>query len=78
LESPLELYNLKADPTEEHDVAADQAEVVMKIEAIMAKEHVPSPNYDAPLVGKRVPINVDRGTIKKAQSLADALADRDI
>jgi arylsulfatase A-like enzyme len=46
--APLELYDLKTDPREQADLAAAHPEVVRKIEAIMAAEHVPSPHYDAP------------------------------
>jgi arylsulfatase A-like enzyme len=44
----LELYDLKADPAEKHDLAADHPDVVKKIEAIMTAEHVPSPHYLTP------------------------------
>ena len=44
----LELYDLKTDPTEKKDIAAKHPDVVKEIEAIMAKEHVASPHYDAP------------------------------
>ena len=48
----LELYNLKADPAEQQDIAAAHPDIVHKIEAVMAKEHTPSPHYDAPEQGK--------------------------
>jgi len=38
----LELYDLQSD-LEEHDVAAEHADVVARIEAIMEREHTPSP-----------------------------------
>ena len=38
----IELYNLKTDPTETIDVAAQNPEIVAKIETIMKTEHVPA------------------------------------
>jgi len=38
----LELYDLEADPAEEHDVAGDHPEIIAKMEAIMEQEHSPA------------------------------------
>ncbi len=38
----IELYNLKNDPSEEHDVAAKHPDIVNKIEDIMKREHTPA------------------------------------
>jgi arylsulfatase A-like enzyme len=46
--APLELYDLESDPAEERNLVSQHPNVVKAIEAIMAREHVPSPNYDAP------------------------------
>ena len=46
--APLELYHLGQDPAEKTNVAARHPDEVKAIEAIMAREHVPSPHYDAP------------------------------
>lgn len=37
-----ELYDLDADPREEHDLAASHPRVVRRLQAILAREHVPS------------------------------------
>ena len=45
---PLELYDLHTDPAEKNNLAAQNPAQVKAVEAIMAREHVPSPHYDAP------------------------------
>ncbi|MEI7532773.1 MAG: arylsulfatase [Verrucomicrobiae bacterium] len=68
---PLELYDLKADPTEQHNLAADHPDIVQKIESIMAVEHTPSPHYDAPEKSQKD--NKKPGKKKKAASLSESL-----
>lgn len=72
--APLELYDLKTDPSEQHNLAASHPDVVTRIEAIMAAEHTPSPHYTAPEQGGR------KGKGKKAGktqlSLNDLLDDK--
>ncbi len=46
----IELYNLREDPSESEDVAAQHPEIVAEIRAIMLREHVPSQRFPiAPL-----------------------------
>lgn len=46
LRGPLELYDLARDPAERTDIAVKHRNVVSRIEAIMAAEHVRNPNWD--------------------------------
>jgi arylsulfatase A-like enzyme len=46
LKGPLELYNLAQDPAETTDVAPQHPDVVQRIEAILAAEHVRNPNWE--------------------------------
>jgi arylsulfatase len=39
----IELYNLKDDPTESRNVAAEHPDIVAKMAAIMKEQHVTSP-----------------------------------
>jgi arylsulfatase A-like enzyme len=45
---PVELYDLKTDPSEQKNIAAQHPEVAKKMATIMMKEHVPSPHYTTP------------------------------
>lgn len=67
----LELYDLKADPTEQHNLAATHPDIVQKIESIMAAEHTPSPYYDAPEQSQKD--TKKPGKKKKAASLSESL-----
>lgn len=44
-DSPIELYDLSVDPAEARDVAAEQPEIVEKIDAFMRAAHQPNPNF---------------------------------
>ena len=44
----LELYDLESDPAEANDVAAENPDVVKRIEALLAREHVPSEVFPLP------------------------------
>ncbi|MFH1922473.1 MAG: arylsulfatase, partial [Planctomycetota bacterium] len=44
----IELYNLKSDPAETANVAGDHPDLVAEIEAIMEREHQPSPLWRPP------------------------------
>ncbi len=43
--APLELYDLKQDPKEEHNIAGQHADIVKRLEAIMAAQHTPSTHF---------------------------------
>jgi arylsulfatase A-like enzyme len=43
-----ELYDLIADPAESRDIAAEQPDVVARLEALMDREHVPHPDWPMP------------------------------
>jgi arylsulfatase A-like enzyme len=46
----LELYDLRADPAESRDVAARHPDVVARLEAVLAREHAPSPVFPIPAI----------------------------
>jgi arylsulfatase A-like enzyme len=48
---PLELYNLKDDPGEQHNIAERHPEIVAKIRATMKEAHTPSPLWQLPPAG---------------------------
>ena len=43
--APMQLYNLKDDPGESKDVAAENPEVVKKIDSLMTAAYIPNPRY---------------------------------
>jgi arylsulfatase A-like enzyme len=47
----IELYDLSTDPWESKDVAKDHPDLVARMEAGMAREHQPSPEYPDPVKG---------------------------
>ena len=46
--APLELYRIKDDPCEQHDLAAENPEVVEQLDRLMRQMRRPSPNYPIP------------------------------
>jgi arylsulfatase len=60
----VELYDLRTDIQEQHNVAAENPEVVAKIEEIMRREHVPSEvdRFRIPQLGDRTAEPPDEGS----------------
>jgi arylsulfatase A len=69
--APTELYDLSVDETESRDVAADHADVVADLEAIMAREHTPSAIFRIKgLDGEAADPGTDRPARKAARERA--------
>jgi arylsulfatase A len=45
-----ELYNLKNDPSESQDVAAEHPDIVKRLEKIMAEQHTPNADFPLPAI----------------------------
>ena len=69
--APLELYDLKSDPAEKHDLAAAHPDIVKNIEDIMVAQHTPSPHYDAPEQSEKG--TKKPGQKKKVKSVSEML-----
>ena len=53
---PIELYDLSKDPDENKNIAADNAQAVARIDAIMTREHTDSEDYPAVKVPPTTPV----------------------
>jgi hypothetical protein len=49
----IELYNLKNDAAEVHDVATTHTEVVAQIDQLMREQHTPSAEFPFPALDRR-------------------------
>ncbi len=47
-----ELFDLDADPQEQHDISADHPDVIARMKSIMAAQHVPSKQFPFPALDK--------------------------
>jgi hypothetical protein len=68
----LELFDLAADPSESRDVAARHPDVVARLEAMMAREHVPSPAFPIPVIDPEPARYAAERTGQPLASLLDA------
>lgn len=50
--APIQLFNLKEDPAESHNVADEHPDVVARIESIMKAQHTPSADFKFPALDK--------------------------
>jgi len=57
-EAPLALFDLKSDPAESNDVSSKHPDFVMRMQQILAREHTPSPHWDAPAQPKEGPSKI--------------------
>jgi arylsulfatase A-like enzyme len=51
-DTPLELYRIKEDPTESHNLADEHPDIVQQMDQLMRQMRTPSPNYPIPEEGK--------------------------
>jgi hypothetical protein len=52
-DTPLELFHLATDPSEQRDVASENPEIVRDLERVMEREHTPSAIWARPAPATR-------------------------